>query len=172
MVRSSGLITAAIAPAVLKLLVLLVVPALSYLEDRRSIQPSTILNVYLLLSLIVELLQTGTIYLQGSRYINPITIFANVGLHIILLILEAQNKRAYLRPEYQHLPPEATSGIMSRTSFWWINELFHKGSRGLITFDDLYDLDPMLGGDNVGRRMAKSWNERCMNVLLFLIENC
>jgi ATP-binding cassette subfamily C (CFTR/MRP) protein 1 len=165
-VGSSRLITGAIVPAVLKFLVLSIVPILSYLEDRRSIQPSTILNAYLLLSLVVELLQTGTIYLQGIRYMRPNLTFINMGLHVVLLILESQNKRGYLKPAYQHLPPEATSGIISRTSFWWVNELFRKGSRGLITFDDLYDLDPVLGGDNVGERMAKAWNKRSMLVPL------
>lgn len=44
-----------------------------------------------------------------------------------LLFVEAQNKVMYFSAVDTDRPPQETSGILSRSVFWWINSLFFHG---------------------------------------------
>ncbi|KAE8369715.1 hypothetical protein BDV27DRAFT_152796 [Aspergillus caelatus] len=85
---------------------------------------------------------------------------AIVGIKAILLCLESRSKAAYLQPPYSKLPPESTSGIINLSLFWWLNALFRMGYRQLITTEDLFDIDPSLKADVIGREMQDAWNIR------------
>jgi ATP-binding cassette subfamily C (CFTR/MRP) protein 1 len=155
---------AAVPSTAFNLLLSMLILPLSYFEDSRSIRPSNLLNVYFLFSLLFEVAQARSLYLLGNIIVITELFSAQLGLKVVLLILEAQNKRKYLKPEYQQLSPEATGGIISRSLFWWLNDLFWKGSQGLVKFEDLYDLDYKLGGQIAGNKMKKSWADRCENL--------
>ncbi|KAH7319081.1 putative ATP-binding cassette transporter [Rhexocercosporidium sp. MPI-PUGE-AT-0058] len=132
---------ASLASTAINLVVDLEVPFLSYLEHVRSIKPSSVLTVFLLLSILLDLPQARTLYLQHDKNAIAALFSAIIGLKLVLLLLEVQNKRSYLRNPYKSLGREPTSGILNRSFFWWINGLFVTGYRGLITFDDLESLD-------------------------------
>jgi len=85
---------------------------------------------------------------------------ANVGIKVVLLLLEAQNKRSYLKEQFKHAQLEGTSGIISRSFAWWLNGLFRLGFRKLITLSDLYEIDDALKSTSLDVRMRKAWDKQ------------
>lgn len=59
----------------------------------------------------------------------------------MILITEAIEKRGILLDRYQDSSPEVTSGIYSRSFFWWLNKLMTTGYRRVIQNEDLYPID-------------------------------
>jgi ATP-binding cassette subfamily C (CFTR/MRP) protein 1 len=90
------------------------------------------------------------------------TFLVIVGLKILMLLIESRGKTNYLKPDYQSLPPEATSGIINRSLLWWLNDVFKTGSKGIISQGDLFELDPKLASENAGRNMRDAWENRRM----------
>ena len=71
---------------------------LSYLEHTRSVRPSTILSLYLSLTVILDIAQLRSLWLQlGPQGITGI-FTASFVAKLVVLILGATNKRSTLRP--------------------------------------------------------------------------
>ena len=134
---------------------------LSSVEHSRSVMPSTLLSVYLLLSSILDLAQARTLYLRRDSTPIAAIFVATIGIKLSLLLLESRSKRSYLKPPYNNLSLESTSGIFNRTVFWWLNALFAKGFQGLLSFNDLYVIDSKLASGPLSRSMHKAWDTRC-----------
>lgn len=84
---------------------------------------------------------------------------ATVVLKFVILLFEATEKRWMLRPQYKAYPPEATSGIINRSFFVWINSLFWAGFGKLLVIDDLFALDKHLVSERVHTRMQAAWSQ-------------
>ncbi|KAE8381911.1 putative multidrug resistance protein [Aspergillus bertholletiae] len=145
--------------AALSLVDAVLILCLIYVEDRRSSRPSTLLNVYFLSSTLCDAIQARTLWLNHQSSMATF-LTAIVGMKAILLCLESQSKVDYLRSPYSKLPPESTSGIINLSLFWWLNTLFRMGYRQLITTQDLFDMDPSLKADALGKDMQDAWDNR------------
>ena len=159
--HASSRTKALIPSAVLNLAVALEVIVLSYLEHYRSVRPSSMLNMYLLITIPLDAIQLRTIYMQDNQVLVGPRVLAMIASKIALLMLEAQEKRSSLKIPYQRLSPESTSGILNRSFLWWLNGLFIEGSRKLLLLQDLYGLDRNLTAEPLGRKMQISWDQRC-----------
>ncbi|GAT29334.1 ABC multidrug transporter [Aspergillus luchuensis] len=98
--------------------------------------------------------KTRTLWLRHPEGINQvIAIITSVGagLKVLLLILEATEKRYILRHPYQNYPPEALAGIYNRSFFWWLNSLFRRGFSKVLGVDDLFALDKQLESKRLHR---------------------
>ena len=82
-------------------------------------------------------------------------------LKLLLLVLEVQSKLSYLKPQYQGLSPESTSGIINRSFLWWLNGIFTKGSKGLAAFQGDYNLDANLRAESLGKNAQIAWDTLC-----------
>lgn len=130
---------------------------LSYIEHERSVRPSSILNTYLLISLLFDVVQVRTLWLlQGVQNIAAV-FTAAMSLKTLLLFLEAHDKALYLRRPFSMSPPETTNGIFSQTLFWWINPLLWKGFRSILDVHDLFVLDSELSSEFLHRSLWKRW---------------
>jgi ATP-binding cassette, subfamily C (CFTR/MRP), member 1 len=118
------------------------------------------LGIYLLFTTLFDVAQARTLWLQGGRTSIAICFTVNVATKALMLLLEARGKRRYLKQEYRQLPPEATSGIISRSFLWWLNGIFYKGSRSLISVDDLYHLDQQLASVTLNQKIHDAWDSR------------
>lgn len=76
-----------------------------------------------------------------------------------LLVLEALEKRRFLRSEYKASPPEATASIFNRSFFWWLNPLFVRGFSSLLRMDDLFEVDKQMRSEYVHERMEQAYNK-------------
>jgi ATP-binding cassette subfamily C (CFTR/MRP) protein 1 len=119
----------------------------SYIEHRHTVRPSTLLSLFLFCTLLFDIAHTRTLWLRvgdwSSRVIAAVSTAA-VAVKAGTLGLEAVEKRRLLRPEYRGCPPEATSGIYSRSFFLWLNPLFRSGFSRVLDIDDLFVLDKHL----------------------------
>ncbi|KAI5195395.1 putative ABC transporter [Aureobasidium subglaciale] len=132
---------------------------LSYFEEAKSIRPSSLLSVYLLLSVVFDAAQVRTLWLTNRTNVAAVQT-ASIAVRTILLFLEAQSKTSYLKLPFKDYPPEAKSGILNLSFVWWLNQLFAKGFRKLITTEDLFALDHTLRSEAVGRRLQVNWDRR------------
>ncbi|KAE8137329.1 ABC transporter-like protein [Aspergillus pseudotamarii] len=136
----------------------IVMLTLSVVEYRRSIRPSTILNVYLLFSLLFDAVQLRTLWLMHDQIPLSAIASASLATKTILLLLEAQNKRNVLRDPYRNLSPESVAGIFTRSCFWWLNPLLWRGFRALLSPSDMFQVDSDLSSRSLKRRFLFYWN--------------
>lgn len=110
---------------------------LSYVEDRKSTRPSSLLISYLLFSIFFDATQVRTLWLTRRDEIAAVQ-STSIGTKIFMLFFEARPKVSYLRSPYREYPPEATSGILNLSLVWWLNSLFLTGYQKLIVSQDLF----------------------------------
>ncbi|KAF4624351.1 hypothetical protein G7Y89_g13820 [Cudoniella acicularis] len=165
-----------VASNVLSCVVTIVLCFLSYQEHRLSIQPSTLLSVYLLASLLGDLLLWGNVFPPDEIPILVALYAAGYGMKFILLVLELQSKASILKSPYNQLPTEATSGISGRLLFLWVNPIFVQGYYNILAIKDIPELDERLASAYVRDAMQHSWKTRPKShgkrILLLTIMRC
>lgn len=117
------------------------------------------LNIYLLLSILLDSTQVRTLWLIDYGHVAAAQ-SAAIGIKIAMLLLEAQTKVPHLMAPYKDYPPEATSGIWNLSFVWWLNRLFVKGFRKLMTTQDLFDIDRDLTSEVLGDKLQSAWDKR------------
>jgi ATP-binding cassette subfamily C (CFTR/MRP) protein 1 len=95
---------------------------LSHYEHIHSIRPSAIINTYLLLTLPFDAARSRTLWLGRATRPIAAAFSSTLAVKLIILITEAIEKRPILLDRYRRASPEATSGIYSRSFFWWLNK--------------------------------------------------
>ena len=147
--------------AILSLVGALAIYPLSYLEHTRSVRPSTLLEVYLIASLLLNVPQARTLFLRHNDISIAAVFTASIGAMLLLWILEARNKTKHLKYPYKEYPPEATRGVWNRTFFWWLNSLFVRGFKRILSLEDLYQIPPSLSSERLRDEMQAVWDRRC-----------
>ncbi|GJC82527.1 ABC transporter atnG [Colletotrichum liriopes] len=149
-----------IAAAVLGVLDAFALALLSHMEHVRSIRPSTVLCVYLIFSLMFDAVQCRTLWmLPGLRHLASV-FTAALAVKSTIFLLEVQGKRRFLLAALQHLSPEATSGIVARGFFWWLNGLLGKGFKSVLSPSMLYNIDDDLRSEHLLPQLSAIWNQR------------
>jgi ATP-binding cassette subfamily C (CFTR/MRP) protein 1 len=113
---------ATLAAAALGVLDGLALCFLSHSEHIHSTRPSTIINAYLLLTLPFDVARARTLWLGRATRPVAAAFTGTLGVKLIIIIAEAVEKRSILLDRYRSASPEATSGIYSRSFFWWLNK--------------------------------------------------
>ena len=135
----------------------LVLCILSYAEHVRTVAPSFLLNIYLFFSLLFDIARARTLWLQQYNRTIAIVFTASVAVKFVLVLLEGFEKRGLLRADYKGYPPEATSGIYSKSFFFWLRSLLQNGYRRLLRVDDLFVLDKSLASENLQYVLQRTW---------------
>ncbi|KAM0557995.1 hypothetical protein ACHAPJ_005161 [Fusarium lateritium] len=146
-----------IAAAALVFINGLLLALLSYVEHTRSVRPSTIINVYLLFTSLFDCAIARTLWLLDGAHAVARLFTAATSAKALVLISEAWEKRSILRAQYLELSPESTSGILSRSVFWWINPLMKMGFTQFLTERDLYVIDSSLFARRLFEQAHRSW---------------
>lgn len=170
---------ATIPTAALSLVGSLVLATLSYFEHIYSCRPSTLLNLFLLFSSILQAVRTRTLWLQGYNRSNANATLAVIILQLLALGFEMVDKRKILKPEYQNLTPEATCGIFSTWLFSWQLPLFRAGYNKSLEIEDLFELDKHLQSRYLQSRLRTEWSKCTIMILshmllspLFFLATC
>lgn len=111
---------------------------LLHAEHTRSVQPSTLITVYLLVTLLFDCVAARTLWGSEGAGVIARLLISTAAVKLVMLATEAWEKRAILLAHYQRLSPEATSGILSLSVFWWLNPLLKTGFGRFLTDQDLY----------------------------------
>ncbi|KAI9150479.1 ABC multidrug transporter B [Paramyrothecium foliicola] len=130
---------------------------LSYVEHTYAVQPSTIIDYFLLFSALFDATRARTLWLQGYNRPVAITSIVAVVLKLIVLALEVTEKRKFLRSQFQQLPPESTSGIFSKWLFSWQLPMFRAGYSKDLMIEDLFVLDKHLGSRYLQNMLQTAW---------------
>ncbi|KAK4224363.1 hypothetical protein QBC38DRAFT_18446 [Podospora fimiseda] len=156
-VRTRTSLTAATLPPLLTLGLSL----LSYVEHSRNVRPSSLLNTYLFATLLFDIAHARTLWLRATDDLTSVIAYVSVTSVVakgFVLILEALEKRRFLRPEYLVYGPEATASVYSRSFFWWLNPLFRLGFRRVLDVDDLFALDKHFQASYEHNRFRAVWS--------------
>ncbi|KAL6795285.1 P-loop containing nucleoside triphosphate hydrolase protein [Trichoderma sp. SZMC 28012] len=136
--------------------------ALSYFEHGRSLGPSPLLNVFLLVSLLLDAAVLRTVWLSLSTVAASASIravlTASFGLKTALLVLEAREKSGHVVGR-QTLAPEETSGLYSRAVFAWVAPLLRTGFQRLLRPADLFPLDEKMSSSGLNERFWWHWRK-------------
>jgi hypothetical protein len=135
--------------------------ALSYAEHGRSLRPSSLLNVFLLVSLLLDAALLRTLWMTSSVNGAVQAVFtASFSVKAVLVVLEAADKSQLLLvgPEKTAHAPEETSGLYGRALFAWVWPLLTTGFRRLLAPGDLFVLDAEMKTARLGDRFWAVWN--------------
>lgn len=150
---------ASIPTAVLAFVAALGFCILSWYEHSRSVRPSSILDMYLSLSILFDVARTRTLWLLGQERVIAIIFTCTVALRVMMIVLESTEKRSILTAPYRAYPQEATSGAFSRSIFFWLSSLFYNGYTKVLTLKDLFPLDTDLYSEGLHSKMETAWNQ-------------
>lgn len=140
---------ASIAASTLSLVLAVGLAGLALLEHDRSVRPSSIIMTYLMLSSLFDAAQLRTLVLVHKTALS-VMLGTAILCKLTLLVLEAKSKSRILNGAYRLLPPEAVSGIISRSLFWWTHPLFKHGYRRLLSPTDIYAVDLSMSSAALG----------------------
>ena len=147
------------AASVLKLVSALLMITLSTLDHSRSPRPSMLLTTYLALTLLLDATQVRTLWLSShgeSEITYSATFSAAIALKVAVLVLEAQQKSAWVCWDSKEHSPEETSGVFSLGVFFWLNQILRVGNRKLLTVGDLYPLDSALNAQSLHDEFSRN----------------
>jgi ATP-binding cassette, subfamily C (CFTR/MRP), member 1 len=132
---------------------------LLYLEHTRTIKPSDLAAIYILLSLVCDFADLAANDLKFKRWILAPTI-TNLCVKVFLLVAESRGKNEILQDPYGQHPPEQLAGILNIVFSWWINPILAQGSRRILTLDDLPQIDHNLSSKLLRRDALQEWDQR------------
>ncbi|KAE8368538.1 P-loop containing nucleoside triphosphate hydrolase protein [Aspergillus caelatus] len=145
------------ASSAVNLAVAVEIVVLTWVEDERSVRPSSLLAIYLLFTLLFDAVQTRTLWLSHGNILIPSLFTASVAAKTVMVLFESLGKQKHLMGPYQDLPPESTSGIVNRSFMWWLNRLFFRGFRSMLTTEDLDHLDKPLESAGTAQKALRAW---------------
>lgn len=130
---------------------------LSHIEHVRSIRPSSLINTYLMVTLLFDIAHTRILWMQAAPQHIATVFTVTVAVKVALTIIEAIEKRNILLGPYRDVHPEVTSGIYSRALFWWLNALLTIGFRRIIHTDDLFPVEEEMKSTVLRQRAEQNW---------------
>ena len=139
---------------------------LSSFEHSRTLRPSSLLGLFLLLTLLFDIVHTRTLWNRADNGINHTIAYVSLAAVVAkasVLTLESLRKARWLSPPFRSAPPEATSGLWDRSFFWWLNPLFRAGYGRVLYVDDLFRLDKHLASSYWYPRFCAAWERGKLN---------
>ncbi|KAM5348158.1 hypothetical protein ACJ41O_007982 [Fusarium nematophilum] len=136
---------------------------LSYAEHAKSPRPSSLLNAFFLVSLLLDAAVLRTLWLAPGSVLNaaiPPVFTAAFSLKAMLVVLEGWSKAPYLVGEAGLHSPEGTAGLYARAVFAWVTPLLLTGFRRLLRPMDLFKLDEDMGAADLNERFWWNWHQQ------------
>ncbi|XWX01630.1 hypothetical protein V2A60_009658 [Cordyceps javanica] len=146
-----------IAAAVLGVLESIAILALSFFEHGRSPSQSLLLNIYLLVSSILDVASIRTAWIRAHQ--PPLTgvLTAAFVARLCLLALEETPKTVLLGKEKSQ-SQETRAGFISRSVFWWLNGFLTLGYKSLLDVSHIGPISPKFDSRDLRLRLEKVWN--------------
>ena len=150
-----------IPAAALSFIDALAIIVLSRVEHIYNLRPSTLLNIYIFVSVITDVARVRTLWLIKGDLAVAILYTCSTTLRFAMLLLEAMEKRHILRSIYPSPSSEEVSGIFNRSVLGWLNPLLLNGFRKILSVSDLLPIDSNLCGEALQTSLPRLW-EKCM----------
>lgn len=127
-------------------------------EHARSLRPSSLLEIFLLLSVLFDVARARTVWLLDEDHVVPSLFTCTVAFKATMLVLESIEKTRFLLPQYQSCSPEETSGTISRAFFLWLAPLLKAGYGKTLLPSDLFPLDQGLKAEPLHAKFQAAWD--------------
>lgn len=116
---------------------------LSYCEHRRSLRPSSLLTLYLGLSVLLDIARVRTLFhINDVGHTIASVFLASYCVKIVLLGLELLEKRHLILDDWKEEDAlETTASAYRRALFLWLNGLFVTGYRSFLSANMLPKID-------------------------------
>lgn len=144
---------ASIPSAALAFLASILLCLTSLLEHTKSLAPSFLLSIYLLVTVLLDTVRIRTLWQAGESITLCSTFVAGFATKLALLVAESWSKRNYLAIKDREVASEEIAGFVSKSLFLWLNPLLMKGFSHWLTPPDLSPIDIVLSS----ARIAKSF---------------
>lgn len=151
-------IPTSLAAAILSLVDAIGLAVLSWFEHAYSPRPSALINLFLLVSVLFDAVQTRTLWLRDSGVAIPAVFTASLSIKLGLLALEAVEKDKFLPESWRDRSPEEKSGIYSKSILLWLRRILTEGRKRIIYPRDLYALDESLDTSRLHAAFWESWS--------------
>lgn len=148
-----------VASSALSLTSGLVLAALSHLEHAKTIRPSFLISFYLIITVILDAVRVRTQWLARQNQAIADSLTASLAIKCVLVVLEGVEKRSLLLGLDRHFSRESTAGLISRSSFWWLNSLLVRGSKTVLTTEDLPTIHEKLDSEGLARELQAAWDK-------------
>jgi hypothetical protein len=144
----------------------LAISALSYTEHCKSIRPSILLNLYLVLSIILDVAAARTLFLRSGLDAIAGVFVASLATKAVLLALEETPKQLILKEK--DTADETVAGVISRGIFWWLNSLLVVGAKALLAVDDIGTIEEKFDSVKLLDQLERVWDNGAS--ILFPVE--
>lgn len=132
---------------------------ISHYEHSRNARPSALLCLYLLATVLFEVAQVRTLWLlQPLNLVLAAIATVSLALRCLFLAIEVSEKRLCSISAPEKASPEYRSGILNRSVYWWINDLFFQGFRSDLSLQSLYSLDENLTSKALTSDLQRRWS--------------
>ncbi|KAF5561502.1 multidrug resistance-associated 1 [Fusarium phyllophilum] len=131
---------------------------LSRVEHAKSPRPSSLLSLFLAVSLLLDVALLRTLWLVPMDAAIPAVFTAAFALKAIIVVLEGWSKAPYLVAGSGPHSPEITAGLYARAVFAWVTPLLLTGFRKLLQPMDLFELDEEMGSAGLIDGFWKHWH--------------
>lgn len=127
-------------------------------EHTKTIRPSTLTSLYLLIAIIVGGTELRTLLLRGYSPLISQILIASLLNKTAVLVLESQPRKRVLRLGTNY-SPEEISGVFNRVILRWLNPFFQKGYNSVLTQQDIFPLDERLRSELLLDQMVRCWKK-------------
>ncbi|PVH82350.1 ATPase-like protein [Cadophora sp. DSE1049] len=134
----------------------LCIVALSGFEHTRSPRPSVLLQIFLLLTILFDVVRVRTFWLAANSSEDVVfcrLFTSSIVAKTILLFLESQQKSNQILHSSRQGNPEDKIGIFGLVAYTWLYGLFWKGYTTILNLDDLFPLDERLSTEGLQLRL-------------------
>ena len=132
---------------------------LSWFEHLRSVRPSSLLDIYLFLSVLFDIARARTLWLMRHDPALAAVFTSTIAVRCVMLTFESYEKRSILETQYKSYPPEAICGPFNRGVFWWLSSLFLRGYSNILTLQDLFPLQKRLRSERLHSQFQQAWDQ-------------
>ncbi|KAI3557746.1 ABC transporter [Colletotrichum abscissum] len=133
---------------------------LSDQEHRKSLAPSALLQLFLLMTIFLDAARVRTAWHlspQNNEGYIALLLTVQVILKVLLLAAESMSKPVILAIPARRVSREETSGIFGKSFATWVNPLLRLGWKRNLLAEDLDPLDGDLDGEAVLERLSSAW---------------
>lgn len=132
------------------------IAAVSISEHYKSSRPSTLLELYLLISIILDVAIVRTLWIREGFLPVAIVTTLILAAKTVLLVFEEWPKQLLLA-EQKEIVPETAAGAINRTLFYWINPLLWKGARSNLVADHMPPIHEKLRSNDLLNKLEIAW---------------
>ncbi|KAH8707201.1 ABC transporter ecdL [Beauveria bassiana] len=150
-------VRASIAAAVLGLVEAAAIFALSHFEHTRAPSQAVLLNIYLIVSSILNIAAIRTAFIHVHQPSLAGVLTAALASRLCLLALEECPKAALATLEPQSR--ETRAGVISRGVFWWLNSFLVFGYNSVLDVNHLGPIAAKFDSQDLRRKLESIWSE-------------